>query len=103
MDSIFNDEIRLTEVCLKLVSSYLTQSQLQAVEGLDPKITIWDVLGIELTTQNEELKEIEFTEGLHTYFRVSDLVNVKISGFKDKGYIDLVNQNENFIQNVTIF
>ncbi len=92
--SIVNDIDGATEVCLALGASNLALTHWNARVSLELRITIGAALQIELTTRNDGINKIEFTEGLHTYFQVSDISNVEVLGLEGADYIDLVNQNE---------
>lgn len=88
----------VTEVRLILGDSDLASSYWRSGVSLELKVTIGSTLDIELTTHNRGMQEIEFTEGLHTYFHVSDISNVEILGLESADYIDLVNQHESRTQ-----
>lgn len=83
-----------TELNLTLGKSDLSQLHWQAEVRLELKITVGDTLELSLTTVNESDHEITFTEGLHTYFQISDIGNIRVLGLEGSDYIDLVNQNE---------
>jgi glucose-6-phosphate 1-epimerase len=55
---------------------------------------IGTTLEIALTTTNNSDKEISFTEGLHIYFRISNIDSIRILGLEDCEYVDLVRDNE---------
>lgn len=54
---------------------------------------IGETLDIALTTENKSSHEILFTEGLHTYFYVSDVDNVRVHGLDDCEFVDLCDGN----------
>ena len=54
------------------------------------QITIGKTLEMALTTFNEGISEITITEALHTYFSVSDVRNISISGLDSCHYLDKV-------------
>jgi len=83
-----------TELNLTLGKSDLSQLHWQAEIRLELKITLGDTLELSLTTVNESDHEVTFTEGLHTYFQISDIGNISVLGLEGNDYIDLVNQNE---------
>ncbi len=83
-----------TKLNLTLGKSDLSQLHWQAEVRLELKITAGDTLELSLTTVNESDHEITFTEGLHTYFQISDISNIRVLGLERSDYIDLVNQNE---------
>jgi glucose-6-phosphate 1-epimerase len=64
---------------------------------LEAKFTISEKLTIELTTHNVDTKTFTFTQALHTYFNVSEISDVSISGLQNKPCLDTV-INERFVQ-----
>jgi glucose-6-phosphate 1-epimerase len=62
--------------------------------SLELKIVIGTTLEVALTTTNNSDQEISFTEGLHTYFRISNIDNIRILGLENCEYVDLVRDNE---------
>lgn len=96
--SIDEGQDGVTEVRLILGDSDLASSYWRSGVSLELKVTIGSTLDVELTTHNRGMQEIEFTEGLHTYFHVSDISNVEILGLESADYIDLVNQHESRTQ-----
>lgn len=96
--SIDEGQDGVTEVRLILGDSDLASSYWRSGVSLELKVTIGSTLDVELTTHNRGMQEIEFTEGLHTYFHVSDISNVEILGLESADYFDLVNQNESRTQ-----
>jgi len=96
--SIDEGEEGVTEVRLVLSESDLALSYWRSEVSLELKVSIGSTLDIELTTHNGGIQEIEFTEGLHTYFLVSDISNIEVLGLEGADYIDLVNQNESCTQ-----
>jgi glucose-6-phosphate 1-epimerase len=83
-----------TELKLSLAKSDLSHSHWQAEVHLDLKIIVGKTLELALTTVNEGDHDITFTEGLHTYFQISDIANIRVLGLEGSDYIDLVNHNE---------
>jgi len=49
---------------------------------------IGEELIIELKTKNLDTKEMKITQALHTYFDISDISNISISGLQNKPYLD---------------
>jgi glucose-6-phosphate 1-epimerase len=83
-----------TELNLSLSKSDLVQSHWQSEVLLELKITVGETLELSLTTVNKSDHQVIFTEGLHTYFKISDIGNIRVLGLEGSDYIDLVNQNE---------
>lgn len=69
---------------------------------LELKITISDSLKLELKTTNLDDKEFTITQALHTYFAVSDISKVSVSGLDKKPYLDALTLKQE-IQNGDIF
>ncbi|WP_071467082.1 D-hexose-6-phosphate mutarotase [Polynucleobacter asymbioticus] len=98
ISSIDDDEDGTIKICLALGDSDLASIHWGSKVSLELKVIIGSTLDVELTTRNKGMQEIEFTEGLHTYFHVSDISNVEVLGLEGADYIDLVNQNESRTQ-----
>ena len=60
------------------------------------RITIGQHLKIALTTQNDSADSITITEALHSYFHISDISKVNVTGLENCQYLDKV---ENFSTN----
>lgn len=83
-----------TELNLSLGESDLCDAHWCADVRLTLKVTIGETLEVALTTVNETDHEVTFTEGLHTYFQISDIADIRVSGLEGSDYVDLVNKNE---------
>ena len=83
-----------TELNLSLGKSDLRQLHWRAKVHLELKISVGDTLEVSLTTVNKSDHEVTITEGLHTYFQISDIGNIRVLGLEGSDYIDLVGQNE---------
>ena len=57
-------------------------------------VTLGKTLGLKLVTHNTGKEPITITQALHTYFSVSDVSQVTVSGLEDKYYLDKVAQFE---------
>ncbi len=77
-----------TEVLLRLRDTKKSREIWDYRFELDVVFIIGDTLSVELITKNFDDKEFMVTQALHTYFGVSDISDVKISGLEDKVYID---------------
>jgi glucose-6-phosphate 1-epimerase len=55
---------------------------------------IGEVLEVSLITENNTEHEIRFTEGLHTYFQISDVDKVRVLGLEECEFVDLLNGNQ---------
>ena len=57
---------------------------------LSLKIVVGNSLQIELITSNLTNEEVNFSEGLHTYFHIGNIANVSVEGLSGKKYYDLI-------------
>lgn len=65
---------------------------------LSVRIVIGTTLEVELTTHNKSASPISITEGLHTYFNVSDVGNVFVQGLDGCAYVDLTDDDRRHSQ-----
>jgi D-hexose-6-phosphate mutarotase len=82
-----------TVLCMTMLDSEHSQSHFTIGASLAIRISIGEQLSIELTTTNTGNKTITLTEALHAYFYVGDIVQIKINGLSECGYIDLIDGN----------
>lgn len=82
-----------TEITLTLLGSDLSSAQWLNMVRLSVRITVGDALEVALTTANDSEQEIVLTEGLHTYFQVSDIANIRVLGLDGCEYVDLTSEN----------
>lgn len=61
---------------------------------LEVKITVSDSLTIELTTTNLDDKSFKITQALHSYFNISDISHVAITGLDKKPYLDALSDEK---------
>jgi D-hexose-6-phosphate mutarotase len=85
--------IRLTMQDTEMSLAHFPRSVHLAVQ-----ITVGEELTVELTTSNESNQDIVLTEGLHTYFRVSDVSTIKVNGLEGVEYVDLIRNNVRCVQ-----
>lgn len=92
------DAFGVVEVELTLaesdVAAKLRPSEWPASVALSARIRIGEKLEVTLTTTNNSDREIRLTEGLHTYFHVSDIENVRLVGLDECEYVDLTDGNQ---------
>lgn len=62
-------------------------------------VTVGAALKIELVTRNTGDAPFEITDGLHTYFRVGDVHQAKVTGLDGVNYLDKVRDFAQFTQN----
>lgn len=65
---------------------------------LEIRYTLGTTIEIELLTRNAGSQPVRLTEALHTYFAVSDIREISITGLEDTPYIDKVAQGAPKIQ-----
>jgi D-hexose-6-phosphate mutarotase len=92
------DASGVVEVVLTLeesdVVAKLRPSDWPASVALTAHIRIGETLEVTLTTTNNSDREIRLTEGLHTYFHISDIENVRVLGLEECEYVDLTDGNQ---------
>ena len=86
VDHVINRSDSSTQLILKCSNNEYT-SKLWPFE-FEAKliITVSDQLEVALEIRNKGQESFEYTDALHTYFRVSDIEDISISGFKDAQY-----------------
>jgi D-hexose-6-phosphate mutarotase len=62
--------------------------------GHTVRLVIGDVLEIDSTTRNDSNETLRVTEGLHTYFQISDVAEAQVSGLSGCDYVDLLADNQ---------
>lgn len=72
----------------------LRPSDWSASVALSARIRIGEKLEVTLITTNNSDRELRLTEGLHTYFHVSDIEHVRVLGLDDCEYVDLTDGNQ---------
>jgi len=83
---------QLTQVHLQLQSSAKSREIWDYAFVLDVVFTISEELTISMTTQNTDSKEFLLTQAFHTYFLVSDIQNVNISGLEKIPFLDTLDK-----------
>jgi D-hexose-6-phosphate mutarotase len=81
------------EITLALSDTDLSRANGPRAVGLSVRVTIGATLEVALTTTNEGDQPMVLSEGLHTYFKVSDVTNINVSGLDDSEYVDLLRDN----------
>lgn len=83
---------------LTLRSSETTKTFFDYDFQLRLKVVAGDSLHLSLTTINTDLRPFTITEALHSYFSVTDIAGVRVSGLEGKPYIDQLQNNQTFVQ-----
>ena len=76
------------------VAAKLRPSEWPASVALSARIRIGERLEVTLITKNNSDRELRLTEGLHTYFHVSDIEYMRVLGLDDCEYVDLTDGNQ---------
>ncbi|OIP54049.1 MAG: hypothetical protein AUK54_07160 [Helicobacteraceae bacterium CG2_30_36_10] len=92
-----NETDDCTELTLILSSSKETMRLWPHKFELLYKIKITNELTLELITKNCDLEAFTITQALHTYFNISNILKVYVSGLENKPYFDSLEQ-ENYLQ-----
>lgn len=82
-----------TEVVMSLPQSAQSGDHRLANLSLSARVLIGDALEVALTTRNKSAAPVHVTEGFHTYFQVSDIADVQVTGLNDCEYVDLIDNN----------
>lgn len=90
-----------TELTLILSSSDETMRLWPYKFELTYKIKIAEELTLELITKNCDLEAFTITQALHTYFNISNILKVYVSGLENKPYFDSL-QQENYLDSESI-
>ncbi len=91
--SVLTSDAGATEICMTLRDSESAVNPLCVNASLSVRISIGEVLSIDLTTTNTGSDVLKLTEALHAYFYVSDVAQVEINGLSECDYVDLIDNN----------
>jgi glucose-6-phosphate 1-epimerase len=80
-----------TQVVLKLTDTQESLRLWNYKFSLELKITISETLIIEMQTTNLDKKPFTLTQAFHTYFNISNISNISISGLDSKPYLNALN------------
>ena len=90
-----------SEILLRLSHSKQSLALWDYKFELTLKITISDTLSLELQTINLDTKVFKVTQAFHTYFNISNIDDVKISGLDKKPYLNaLTNRMQNQVGDI---
>ena len=87
-----------THIQLQLKPNVYTLTQWAYLFDVTLDITIGHELSIALNVTNIDTKPFEISTALHTYFSVSDIDNISITGLDNRAYYDAL-EEKNSIQN----
>jgi len=77
-----------TEIRLSLADSELTRRMWDFAFELKVCIRLEQCLTLELVTENRDTRALDFTQGFHPYFRVSDISAVSVQGLDGATFTD---------------
>lgn len=86
--SSIKEERDSTSVTLKLEDSDLSREFWSSSFLLEATFNIGSKLEVKLKTTNQSEEEMQISQALHTYFRISDLADLRIKGLNGKRYLD---------------
>ena len=91
-----------TQIILKLTDTQESRKLWNYQFELEVTFRLSDTLSVELKTTNKDIKAFKITQALHTYFDISDIYHVKISGLDNKPCFDALTQKtEPFAGDIT--
>lgn len=79
-----------TRVAFRLELSDATRAQWPYATPVETVITVGKTLEVALVTRNEGKTAVTIGEALHTYFAISDIRQVSVTGFDGRAYLDKV-------------
>jgi D-hexose-6-phosphate mutarotase len=83
-----------TEINLSLPDKDLSRAHGPDGVRLSIHITVGETLKMALTTSNQSDREIVLTEGLQTYFQISDIAKISVLGLEGSKFNNLVDENK---------
>jgi D-hexose-6-phosphate mutarotase len=78
-----------TQLILRLTDTDASRALWPHSFLLGYRITVGELLELELTTTNTGRDAFSYTEALHTYFRIGDIGAVQVLGLEGTGYADV--------------
>ena len=91
-----------TKLSLRMLPTEVVKKQLTYEFQLDLTIIVGETLSLSLTTSNKSQFPFIISEGFHTYFHISDIENIRISGLENAVYTDKVLDFKKGIENSEI-
>jgi glucose-6-phosphate 1-epimerase len=91
-----------TRLVLQIIDTPIAKKQLSYPYTLTLTITIGETLKLDLATTNHGSHPFMIGEAYHTYFKISDIAKVKVSGLEDAIYSDKVLSYERSVQHGSI-
>jgi len=91
-----------THLVLQIIHTPIAQKQLSYPYALTLTIDIGETLKIALATTNRGNHPFVIGEAFHTYFQISDIKNIDITGLEDSEYADKLIGYERYTQQAAI-
>jgi glucose-6-phosphate 1-epimerase len=91
-----------TQLTLELSSDSNTLQMWPYEFKLKNVITVGRQLELELVTENSDKTSFEISSALHSYFNISNIENITISGLNNEHYIDSIDEYKEKIQDGVI-
>lgn len=81
-----------TQVKFMLAQNDQTRAQFAKACRAELVVTVGTALSVELVTTNLDTEPVEIGEALHTYFRIGDIAEIRVTGLEDTAYLDKVGE-----------
>jgi len=81
-----------TRVKFMLLPNEQTHAQFPKACRAELLVTVGAALDVELISSNLDTEPVEIGEALHTYFRIGDIADIRITGLADTTYLDKVGE-----------
>jgi D-hexose-6-phosphate mutarotase len=81
-----------TQVKFMLAQNDQTRAQFAKACRAELVVTVGTTLGVELISTNLDTEPVEIGEALHTYFRIGDIADIRITGLENGVYLDKVGE-----------
>ena len=91
-----------TRLVLQIIDTPVAKKQLSYPYTLTLTMTIGETLKLDLATTNHGNHPFMIGEAFHTYFNISDIAKVKLTGLEDSMYADKVLNYERSVQHGSI-
>lgn len=93
---------RNTEICLALGDSEQTLAWWPHRFALTLRVILENTLKIELTTRNTDKTPFTYTEALHSYFMVRQIMDVTLRGLEGAHYFDKTTNTDGHLQELPV-
>jgi D-hexose-6-phosphate mutarotase len=87
-----------TRVTFMLMPNEQTRAQFAKACRAELVVTVGATLGVDLVTTNLDTEPVEIGEALHTYFRIGDIADIRVTGLENTTYLDKVGEPTRRVQ-----